>query len=232
LITLEEFTAPAMPSGWSTTTDTGYAVNFPGGAAVFSRSPGAGNGFARLTYGTALGADFFALAVVPTGYTLVDGSSMALVTYVGGGFVDIYLRNSGGSIQAAAYNSLTSDNPWTPWGGDAILVLFRAGDNIQAGIMASIPLVGGVPDFSGFSPLASWSGSQYLGNVAFELSFGQSVGPAGAEAAGVDVFALATTPYAPDFIPPGGPEIPEPATAGLAAAGLLILLLVRRRRIT
>jgi MYXO-CTERM domain-containing protein len=232
IITLEEFTAASMPAGWSTSIDTGYGISFPGGDAVFSRSPGAADGFARLTFNSTVSGDFFAVAVVPGGdYSLVNGGSIALAALWSGtsDFFDAYIRNDGGNIQQAAFNSLTLDNPWSTWASDAVLILLRTGNNIQAGIMSGIPLTGGVADFSTFSPLGNWTGNQYLGDVTLFLSFGVSGGASGASAAGVDIFALAVPPYT-EFIPPGGAEIPEPVTAGLAAAGLLVLLLMRRRR--
>lgn len=222
-----------MPAGWTASTDTGYSISFVDGHAVFSRNGSAGTGFARLTYNTSVGGDFLSVTVIPGDYSLPDGGSMALVAYVGGGFFDAYVRNSGGSIQGASYTSLSDppgNNPWTPWSGDAVLVIFRAGDTVQAGIMPGIPFVGPTPDLSGFVPLGSWTGDQYLGNATFELSFGQETGPTGTASARADIFVLVTPPYAPDLIPPPGAEaVPEPATVGLVAAGLAALLWTRRR---
>jgi hypothetical protein len=228
---LEEFTAASMPAGWSQSADTGYAIAFPGGNVVFSRAAGIGTGFARLTYGSTVSGDFLAAAVVEPGFTLVNGGIMALVGNVGGEFFDAYLRDSFGSTQAAAYNSYNSDNPWTPWSyPEGTLIIFRAGNTIQAGVMGAIPMPGGIPDLSGFTPLGVWTGDQYLGTLSLQLSFGHDAGDSGAEQASVDLFALGTPPYT-EFIPPGGAAaIPEPATAGLLGAGLAVLLLKRRRR--
>jgi hypothetical protein len=231
LLTFEDFTAPVLPVGWTTSVPSGYSISFPGGAAAFSRSSGAGDGFAQLSYGTTVSGDFFAVAVVPNTYALVNGGSMALAaSWSGSGsFLDAYVRQDNGSTQAAAFNSRTAENPWASWTGDAVLVVFRTGNNIQAGVMSGVPQTGGLPDFSSFSPLGSWTGSAYLGDVNLFLSFGVNGGSSGAAAASVDIFALAVPPYA-ELIPPGGSDIPEPATTALTALGLAGLLLIGRKR--
>jgi hypothetical protein len=52
LIAYEQFSSPSMPAGWTAIKDANYNIGFPGdpnGLAVFSRSPLAGDGFARLS---------------------------------------------------------------------------------------------------------------------------------------------------------------------------------------
>jgi hypothetical protein len=227
----EGFDASSMPDGWSLTTNAGYSALFPGGEVSFGRSGEAGSGFARLTYTSPVSGDFIAAAVIEPDFLLVNGGIMALVGYVGGEFFDAYLRNSLGSIQISAYNSDMSDNPWATWSsaGVSTLIILRDGNTIQAGVMGELAAPGGVVDLSGFVPLGSWTGDQYLGNLTLQLSFGHDGGDGGAEHASLDLFALATPPY-DEVTPPGGTPVPEPVTASLAAVGLSALLVARRRR--
>jgi len=231
IISLEDFNAVGVPPGWSTSVTTGFAVSIPGtGDAIFTKAPGTPDGYGRLTYNTVVSGDFLAVGVVSQ-YSLVNNSMIQLAANWSGGadhFTALLVRGAG-QLQQRVGNTLTMEFLSAPWSSpNAILLLFRAGNNIQAGVMSDIPLTSGVPDFSGFSPLGSWTGDQYLGDVTLYLSLGTFAGATGAPNAGIDTFALVVPPYAPDIIPPAA--IPEPVTAGLAAAGLAAFLLLRRQR--
>ncbi|MFB3779225.1 MAG: PEP-CTERM sorting domain-containing protein [Bryobacteraceae bacterium] len=233
IITFEDFTSAGVPSGdWSTSISSGYGISIPGtGVAVFSRSASAPGGTASLTYTPIVSGDFLAVGVVDS-YSLVNGTSMVLEAHWSGGS-DLFtaaINQAGGVVRQMAGNSLTAEFPSAPFSSpNAVLVLYRTGNNIRAGVMGDLPVSGGVPDFSGLVPLGNWTGDQYLGDMYLSLSFG-SFGAAGDASASVDIFALATPPYAPDIIPPAAGEIPEPATAVLLGGGMAVILLLRRRR--
>lgn len=229
LIVFEEFdSAPPSPP-WTSATSAGYSIIY-GGEAVFA---GSGNGSARLTYSVPVAGDFLAGAVVIPGWNLAHGGALGLAAFwEDSNFFDIYLRNIQGNNELAAYNSRTGQNPWQPWSGEATLLLVRSGNSIYAGAMSDVPSINGTPDLSGFLPLASWTGDQYLGPLTLQLFLMQDQGTPGAQTGSYDVFALAVPPYYPDVYPPDFLEgvIPEPGAMSLVGIGLLGLMVGGYRR--